>query len=345
MPPPSQNPKVQVLKKIAKSAIARIGRQHWRLHRHELLILMYHRVLPPDYPALDTVQPGMWTHPETLRRQIEVLKSLYDVTSLDEWVAANVRGDALPARACAITFDDGWHDNYEHAFPILKQAGVPATIFLTTGLIGTNYHYFPERLTRLLLELTARNDLPGEPWLQELVREHTAGDPPARGQGLAEWLDRTIIAAKHYSELDLRQRITAAEERLGLPEAFDPPDLLSWEQVGEMSRSGLVRFGAHTRTHLRLDEPYEQDLLQAEIVQCKQDVLDHTGQTDALFCYPNGDSNPHTAALVKEHYPAALTTVRGWNHGKSDLQQLKRIGISEGNGSGGDFLCRLSGWV
>ena len=334
-----------MIKAFAKGLIAQFGRHRWQIHQNELLVLMYHRVLPKNHPWLDLAQPGMWVHPETFQKQLQVLKTLFEMVSLEEWVIARQTGKPLPKRACAVTLDDGWHDNHDFALPVLEREQVPATVFLTTSLIGTRRHFFPERLIRVLLELIKRDQLQQEPWLESLVTANANKPFPENGPELAGFLDSVVLAAKDYSELDLRSKLTTAEARLDLTEDFDPPDLLDWSEVAAMGATGLVSFGAHTQTHLRLDRPYEQQLLDAEIVQCKKELLHHTGQDQALFCYPNGDATPQAEALVQQHYPAALTTTRGWNHRGSDLHQLRRIGISEGNGAGRDFLCRLSGWV
>ena len=104
-----------MLKSATKSVIAKFGRQHWRLHKNELLVLMYHRVLPYDYPNLDHIQPGMWVHPETLRAQLKVLKTMYELVPLNDSVAAHRNGQTLPRQACAIAFDDGWPDHFRQA--------------------------------------------------------------------------------------------------------------------------------------------------------------------------------------------------------------------------------------
>src|SRR5690606_22913761 len=55
-----------------------------------------------------------------------------------------------PHRACALTFDDGWRDNYVHAFPVLRESRAPATIYLVSRLVGGNYGFWPTRLARIL---------------------------------------------------------------------------------------------------------------------------------------------------------------------------------------------------
>src|SRR5512144_307957 len=95
-------------------------------------ILMYHRVLPRARAEALAVEPGMFVEPATFARHLDWLLGAFRVMPLAEIVARFASRRALPPRACAITFDDGWQDNFEHAFPLLAQRGLPATIFLVT---------------------------------------------------------------------------------------------------------------------------------------------------------------------------------------------------------------------
>src|SRR4030042_3672630 len=54
-----------------------------------------------------------------------------------------------PGRKCAITFDDGWLDNYRTAFPILKKYEVPATVFLPAAVVGTDHWFWFDHLMEL----------------------------------------------------------------------------------------------------------------------------------------------------------------------------------------------------
>ena len=71
------------------------------------------------------------------KNQMQYLSRTYNPISLQEISQHIQNGTSLPSRAVAVTFDDGYRDNYENAYPVLKEYNIPATVFLTTGFIGT----------------------------------------------------------------------------------------------------------------------------------------------------------------------------------------------------------------
>lgn len=92
----------------------------------KVLILAYHRVYP-----------GYHIDPETFEYQIRTLKERFVSLTLNE-VVAFAKGDFnLKKNGFAITFDDGWADNFVYAYPILKKHNVPATIFIPTNFISS----------------------------------------------------------------------------------------------------------------------------------------------------------------------------------------------------------------
>ena len=100
------------------------------------LVLMYHRVLH-DHEVSRDIDPGMYVTRESLDRHLRHLASTFELVSLDgirDWIAGDIRFRKVP---CAITFDDGWEDNYRNAFDLLSSHRVPATIFLVTDRVGT----------------------------------------------------------------------------------------------------------------------------------------------------------------------------------------------------------------
>src|SRR5262245_51973545 len=94
-----------------------------------LPVLAYHQVEP--FGGRRPTRPGLVVDPRRFRRQMLVLRALgYRAVGLDALADALGGARALPHRAVVLTFDDGYHGTYEHAFPILRRFGLMATLFL-----------------------------------------------------------------------------------------------------------------------------------------------------------------------------------------------------------------------
>ncbi|MGE3507398.1 MAG: polysaccharide deacetylase family protein [Vicinamibacterales bacterium] len=116
---------------VGFGAVARARRRN----RDAALVLMYHRVLndeevPPD------IDPGMYVTRSAFERHLRYLREHHDVIDLDQ-LFAWLRGTLTTTRSpCVITFDDGWADNFTVAYPLLRQYGLPASIFLISEKVG-----------------------------------------------------------------------------------------------------------------------------------------------------------------------------------------------------------------
>lgn len=109
----------------------------WR-HRGKIVMLMYHRVLARQEVALQSVQPGMYVLDSVFAQQMAYLKQEFTILSLQQLLDLWQSGQwNARARYCVVTFDDGWLDNYRHAYPVLKKAGIPATIMAN----GTSHRH------------------------------------------------------------------------------------------------------------------------------------------------------------------------------------------------------------
>ena len=337
----------RALKRPVRAILARLGRQNRTPWRESLLILMYHRVLPPNHPELPIIQPGMVVYPETFRMHLRMLKQRFEVVHLGDWLARLAAGQPLPKKACAITFDDGWRDNHDHAYPVLQAAGLPATIFLVSDKVGTSSTFWPEYLARIIWNgglgrAPAVWNSPEFAWLQQLGVTYPLGQRPATRSEI----DAIIHQCKRFTDADLYQRLARMESRIADVPMAAMPDILDWDQVNDMARSGLVRFGSHTRNHVRLSSVVDAQVLLDEIQTSRRVIEAHTHQTADIFCYPNGDYTPQVQRLVQDHYQAACTTHRGWNNATSDRYQMKRIGLHQDVAfDETSFLARLSGWI
>ena len=126
------------LRRAVESMVGTLAPLAWSAGRaRRLLVLMYHRVLPDDHPDRLTEQPGMFVSPRTLDLHLATLRRYFELVHLDDWLKRAASGAELPRLSCALTFDDGWRDNYEYGFPVLQRYQAPATIFLVSGSIAT----------------------------------------------------------------------------------------------------------------------------------------------------------------------------------------------------------------
>src|SRR5262249_47604424 len=115
---------------------------HRKLFKEQVTILMYHAVVRTPLPVYEQC----FMEEKDFRRQMEYLQANFDVLRLSEVVRRDRRKVRRPI--AVITFDDGFENNYEIAFPILKELSLPTTIFLTTGLINSDETLWFCRLNR-----------------------------------------------------------------------------------------------------------------------------------------------------------------------------------------------------
>lgn len=104
---------------------------------------MYHNIgRPPEGAKL----PGLYVSPKSFRLQMKYLKGLgFNVVPLDE-VVAFINGKSKVKRPVALTFDDGFQDFHDNAWPVLKPLGFPATVFVVTGCAGEDNQWDYEYL-------------------------------------------------------------------------------------------------------------------------------------------------------------------------------------------------------
>jgi len=290
------------------------------LGRPHAICLMYHRIAMPDADPWDlSVSP---TH---FDEHLTVLRKLADCRSFGDLISARNRSDR-PRRMAAITFDDGYRDNLAAAAPLLEAHGVPATVFVATGMTGAQREFWWDALTRAFLAT------PSLPEVLELDTEngrhiwHLGGAATCTPEEM-----RGLARARLPFDLDLhpRVRLLADVREVLFSTSKDEADhlaevVLHWSgldrggvhgdrpmtenEVGRLAASGLVEIGAHTVTHRPLDR-VSQTETHDELSRSRAVLRDIVGKNVATFAYPYGRFGPQTPRLVAEAgFSAACTT-------------------------------------
>lgn len=305
---------------VSAAQISRLWRYR---NRRKLLILMYHAVVADNRPY------ELWTHVhvQRFREQIQFLNKHYQVLPLSEIMRRINNGESLPDYTAAVTFDDGFENNYTHAYPVLAEEQVPATIFLATGFLDSQTFNWPDRLYLLILGSGHKQlDLTDQGFG---VFDLDSAD--ARSRTFSDLL-AVLKSCEEQSKNDLLGAIDARLGPLGaLTQSywhdFAP---MSWENAREMQASGFVEFGAHTVNHEILSRLSPEKMEQEIVASCER-ITEMLGISQPLFAYPNGalsDFDDGARRILQRlGLPCALTTVDRLCDKEDDRYMLPRIGI------------------
>lgn len=230
------------------------------------LVLTYHHVCPPGRTA-----PWVTVSPGELDEQMEYLVRQGLAAPMSS-LLEDLQSGQFSARArVIITFDDAAVDFVEWAVPILKRHQVPATLFVPTGLIGRQGFWW-NRLYRLSEAATSQKVDLGC-WLGTVSTEQTAAD---------SWRRLRFMPDEEREEL-----LDRCGQQLDGVGTDGGPRPMTWAEIGDLDRSGLITLGAHTHTHPVLTALDDTEL-QAEVCQSR-DELRGLSSFLPVFAYPYGD--------------------------------------------------------
>jgi peptidoglycan/xylan/chitin deacetylase (PgdA/CDA1 family) len=257
------------------------------------VVLMYHSISRrrPD-------RFNVCVDPDLFAEQLQLLRDRFHVVSLDELRSALVRDQRL-TRAVAITFDDGYRDNLLVAKPLLERHGLPATVFIATGFVGSGRDF----------------------WWHELDAVCTSG-------GLKLWPLWEELGPLPHEERLARLDALWASSGAARPE---PSMSLDRTELERLADGGLIGLGAHTVTHPLLSSlPGPQQ--RQEIEDSSAYLTELVGRPVRDFCYPHGDFSPETAALVESAgFETASTTRSAPVTRETSPLELPRVAVMNWN--------------
>jgi peptidoglycan/xylan/chitin deacetylase (PgdA/CDA1 family) len=235
---------------MAKSVATHTGgvRLYHRLRdRDALTVIMLHRVLPKAMIAELGADPGYTISTDVLERLASFLRANYTIVGLPEVLEARRGTRPLPSRPLLITFDDGWDDNVRHAAPVLAGLGVPWTLFVAAGAIGTGAPWWQETLLQAL-----RTGRVSHADLWRMAAVGTDNEPHDNPE-------LALLSAFGALEAGRRDSLLAQ-----IYQRKSYPDMADWDGLRSLLGAN-VSIGVHGFSHLpltMLDDP-GQDLLQA----------------------------------------------------------------------------------
>ena len=247
------------------------------------VVLLYHRVDGHD----DVHQLGI--PPALFAEHLQWLEAECTVMPLDELLAAPP--EALPPRAVALTFDDGYLDNLQVAAPLLQQRGMPAAFFLTTRWIEEPGEYWWDLLERILLGPVP---VPSSLKVEIGGRSETVPTSDAADRLRAHW--RLHEALVHASP-DERDRLEASLRAWSdsVPPRVRP---MTADEIRRLAALPGMAIGAHTVNHLSLPDQ-SPEVRMMEVTQSRAELARVVGRPVDLFAYPYGATDRESAAAIR----------------------------------------------
>lgn len=284
-----------------------------------LTVLIFHRVLPlPDPLMPDEMDAARFD------ALLGWVKSWFQVLPLDE-AARRLRDGTLPARAAALSFDDGYADNHDVALPLLRRHGLPCSFFVATGFLDGGRMWNDSLIesvrgtTLSVLDLRGLQDAQGE----DLGQLRLSDDLPARRGPLLRLIERVKYLAPE-------PRLACVQAIAERAEAHLPDDLMMSSAQVKALRAAGMQVGAHTVSHpiLATLSPTEAA---DEICRSRDALQALLGEKVGLFAYPNG--KPGTDYLPEVHpgivrelgFDAAVSTRWAAAQRSDDVFQIPRF--------------------
>ncbi|MFL6602494.1 MAG: polysaccharide deacetylase family protein [Steroidobacteraceae bacterium] len=313
------------------------------------IILMYHRV------ASGVADPWrLCVSPKNFAEHMDALRRCYEPVPLNQ--LARRRG--VRNRMVAVTFDDGYADNLHAALPILQHNEIPATFFLTSGILRATCEFWWDELERLLLrpqslprtlQLTAGTETrlfetggivgPGE----SLQRQTQSPQPWEAGPdtrlgfyyAVWQWLGTLAEEPRQTALAQIRDQLRESQVTRESHRSLTP------DEVTRLAGAPQIDIGAHSVTHPMLSAQ-SPDAQRWEMHQSKQDLEALIGRPVAGFAYPHGDYGTETLDLARESgFDFACTVEGGCVARNTQPYLLPRLSI--GDCSGAELLHLLEG--
>lgn len=282
-----------------------------------LLVLAYHRIGKPDEDLFD---PGLFSATaDEFNEQIAFLKREMSVVTLQEalaFVDGTAKEKSRGARVL-VTFDDGYLDNYQTVFPILRSHGVQGVFFLATGMVGSAHVPWWDHIAFLLK--TARR------------RQFTLDYPASLNVDLDEdGLDESLRAVlRLFKRPDNSDHAKFLSDLAEQTKGDDPGNVsrrfLDWDEAREMMAGGMA-IGSHTHSHQllsQLDGSHQRE----ELSKSRSILEERLGTAVDVIAYPVGAKDSFTDETMRVAqelgYRAGLS-----HHGGTNLPgQIARFDI------------------
>jgi peptidoglycan/xylan/chitin deacetylase (PgdA/CDA1 family) len=284
--------------------------------RPSLTVIAYHRI---GHPGESPYNHAVFDcEPEQLDEQLSYLTAHYQVAALEEAQEFISHPEKLRHPHVLITFDDGYLDNYQVAFPILKSHGVQGTFFLATGFVGTDSVPWWDQVS-FMVRASNRSSI---------ILEYPRSISIERPSDDLRSVIRSIVGLyKSPETTDTRRFLLGLEQACGvsIPHSAVERQFMNWQEAAEMARAGMA-IGSHTHRHELLAKLSPEEQFK-EVDQSRRMIEDRLRVHVDSIAYPVGSRTSFSAATWEALERAGYRTAFSYYGGANLPKQIRRFDV------------------
>jgi peptidoglycan/xylan/chitin deacetylase (PgdA/CDA1 family) len=241
--------------------------------------------------------------PDLFEKIVSYLCKTYEVVPLER----TLTGDHKPGSKkdlCAITFDDGYKDFINYAFPILQKHRCPSSMYVISDCVDQNLPPWTYIINHLFINTSHLS-----------LDIHSKALPPNLSKTTWSSSKERIAYAEKLSpfmkQLNNRERVLIYEQiQKEFNDVDDPYDMMmSWENIREIAASGC-EIGSHSASHPLLAKKTNE--LEHELIASAEKIKNETGKFPLAISYPFGNYNDSVKAMARQaNYKVGLTVNYG----------------------------------
>ena len=306
---------------VGKKMKAKQNLDNYFRKKSPAVILLYHGVTSSESRGIENFS-RKHIAAEDFAAQMRYVKENLNPVSLRELTRILNQEEKIPPGLVAVTFDDSFKNVHDVALPILEETGVPATFFITTGMVGTSKRYWVDRLEHMINHSKAKKvqvnlDDTKKYYIDTEKRKIECVVDIKRFLKTASPKVRERVLEDIKTETSSTKPMTAANYQN-----------LSWEDVQRLDESPLCEVGGHTVNHEILSY-LDDKALDYEVGQCINDLEKHLSHKIDLFSYPEGQEEHYNQKVIdklKENgVNISPSAINGVNNLGADAFNLRRI--------------------
>ncbi len=287
-------------------------------------ILRYHSINDDRGWVGDYLRASIVVTPASFEEHVRYLRRHFEIVPIGRIIELLANGQTPDHRWVALTFDDGYEDNYRVALPILRKHGATAAFYITTACVSDETILWGVRL-RHAIRNTERTSL-----ACPSLGHHPVDLSTEESRDRATHWITGLVKSRRKTEAD--ELLDEVFDECGVPVGrISHRIMMSWDEIREMRDAGMT-IGAHTVNHYNLTCLDDSDVT-AEVKVSKEAIEAALGERVDHFAYPNGRTDKHCDARVagivaKAGFKSAVTSINGPAGSRFSPYGVPRVGVA-----------------